>query len=65
MPWRGWIMRKAPAKPAVQLKVVSFRIDGEALAALERLEKKVAGAGSRGRRSILLRQLILAADKKK
>lgn len=46
------------------LTKVSFRVDGETLAALEQLERD-AGPAVRGRRSIVLRQLILDASKTK
>lgn len=39
---------------------ITFKVDRETLEALEALEKTV-GAGVRGRRSVFLRRMILAA----
>lgn len=44
------------------LRSISVRLDALTLEALLRLEQRVTGATTRGRRSILLRRLILEAD---
>ncbi len=46
-----------------EMERVTFRVDLETKAALERLEER-EGPNVRGRRSVVLRKLILAADKK-
>jgi hypothetical protein len=46
-----------------EMTKISFRIDGETLAALKRLETRDGSPDIRGRRSTVLRRLILDADK--
>jgi hypothetical protein len=60
-------MRK-PGRPkkddaGEEMTKISFRIDGETLSALERLEARDGSPDIRGRRSTVLRRLILDADK--
>lgn len=50
---------KPPHKPVGGLPRINFRLDEETLAALVDLEKALPNV--RGRRSVLLRQLILDA----
>ena len=56
--------RGRPRKDETRAELVSctFKMDSETEAALSRLERAMSSANIRGRRSTLLRKLILDAD---
>ena len=47
-----------------ELKSITFKLDEETAAALERVERVFGGPDLRGRTSAVLRRLILEADRK-